>query len=127
VLADAPGRKPEVILIASGSEVNLALQAHEQLVAEGIRSRVVSMPSWDIFEKPTAGIRDRVLLSGMKARVAIEQASTFRWARYVGTTGRIIGMHTFRASAPLKELQKRLGFEPNQIVTAAKEQLAINA
>jgi transketolase len=126
VLADAPGRKPEVILIASGSEVILALQAHEQLVAEGIRSRVVSMPSWDMFENQPQEYRDRVLPSGVKARVAIEQASTFGWERYVGTTGRIIGMHTFGASAPLKELQKRFGFEPNQIVTAAKEQLAIN-
>ena len=125
VLADAPGRKPELILIASGSEVILALQAHEQLVAEGIRSRVVSMPSWDIFESQPQEYRDRVLPSGVKARVAIEQASTFGWERYVGTTGRIIGMHTFGASAPLKALQKKFGFEPDQIVTAAKEQLAI--
>jgi transketolase len=122
VLADAPGRNPDVILIASGSEVILALQAHEQLVAEGIRSRVVSMPSWDIFESQPQEYRDRVLPSGVKARVAIEQASTFGWERYVGTTGRIIGMHTFGASAPLKALQKRFGFEPDQIVGAAKEQ-----
>jgi transketolase len=126
VLADAPGRKPEVILMASGSEIILALQAHEQLVAEGIRSRVVSMPSWDIFENQPQEYRDRVLPSVVKARVAVEQASTFGWERYVGTTGRVIGMHTFGASAPLKELQKRFGFEPNQVVTAAKEQLAIN-
>ena len=126
VLADAPGRKPEVILIASGSEVILALQAHEQLIAEGIRSRVVSMPSWDIFESQPQEYRDRVLPTGVKARVAIEQASTFGWERYVGTTGRIIGMHTFGASAPLKELQKKFGFEPDQIVTAAKEQLAMS-
>jgi transketolase len=126
VLADAPGRKPAVILIASGSEVILALQAHEQLLAEGIRSRVVSMPSWDIFESQPQEYRDRVLPPGVKARVAIEQASTFGWERYVGLTGRIIGMHTFGASAPLKELQKKFGFEPDQIVTAAKEQLAIS-
>jgi transketolase len=125
VLADAPGRKPEVLLIASGSEVILALQAHEQLVAEGIRSRVVSMPSWDIFESQPQEYRERVLPLAVKARVAIEQASTFGWERYVGTTGRIIGMHTFGASAPLKALQKKFGFEPDQIVTAAKEQLAI--
>ena len=124
VLADAPGRNPEVILIASGSEVILALQAHEQLLTEGIRSRVVSMPSWDIFENQPHEYRDRVLPSGVKARVAIEQASTFGWERYVGTTGRIIGMHTFGASAPLKALQKKFGFEPDQIVAAAKEQLA---
>jgi transketolase len=127
VLADAPGRKPDVILIASGSEVILALEAHEQLLAQGIRSRVVSMPSWDIFESQPQEYRDRVLPPGVKARVAIEQASTFGWERYVGATGRIIGMHTFGASAPLKELQKKFGFEPDQIVTAAKEQLAISA
>jgi transketolase len=125
VLADAPGRKPDVILIASGSEVILALQAHEQLLAEGIRSRVVSMPSWDIFESQPREYHDEVLPPGVKARVAIEQASTFGWERYVGMTGRVIGMHTFGASAPLKELQKKFGFEPDRIVTAAKEQLTI--
>ena len=85
------------------------------------------MPSWDIFENQPHEYRDRVLPSGVKARVAIEQASTFGWERYVGTTGRIIGMHTFGASAPLKALQKKFGFEPDQIVAAAKEQLAISA
>src|SRR4029077_20614137 len=112
VLADAPGRKPDVILIASGSEVILALAAHEQLLAQGIRSRVVSMPSWDIFESQPQEYRDSVLPPGVKARVAIEQASTFGWERYVGMAGRTIGMHTFGASAPLKELQKKFGFEP---------------
>jgi transketolase len=125
VLADSPGRKPEVILIASGSEVILALQAHEQLATERIHSRVVSMPSWDIFESQPQEYRERVLPSDVKARVAVEQASTFGWDRYVGTMGRVIGMHTFGASAPLKELQKKFGFEPNRIVTAAKEQLAM--
>jgi transketolase len=125
VLADAPGGKLEVILIASGSEVILALQAHEQLLAEGINSRVVSMPSWDIFEIQTEEYRDSVMPHDVKARVAIEEASTFGWERYVGTTGRIIGMHTFGASAPLKELQKKFGFEPDQVMTAAKEQLAL--
>jgi transketolase len=123
VLADAPGGKPEVILIASGSEVSLAVQAHEKLVAEGIRSRVVSMPSWDIFEHQTQEYRDTVLPPNIKARVAVEQASTFGWERYVGTSGRVIGMKTFGASAPLKELQKKFGFEPDQVVAAAKEQL----
>jgi transketolase len=125
VLADAPARKPDVILLASGSEVILALQAHEQLLAQGIHSRVVSMPSWDIFESQPQEYRDSVLPPGVKARVAVEQASSFGWERYVGMAGRIIGMHTFGASAPLKELQKKFGFEPNQIVAAAKEQLAI--
>lgn len=127
VLADSAVGRPAVILIASGSEVMLALQAHEQLLAEGIRSRVVSMPSWDIFESQPQEYRDNVLPPGVKARVAIEQASTFGWERYVGVTGRVIGMHTFGASAPLKELQKKFGFEPDQVVTAAKQQLAIMA
>jgi len=121
VLADAPGKNPEVILIASGSEVSLAVQAHEKLVAEGTRSRVVSMPSWDIFEHQTKEYRDSVLPPNVKARVAIEQASTFGWERYVGEAGRVIGMKTFGASAPLKELQKKFGFEPDHVVTTAKE------
>jgi transketolase len=123
VLADAPGGSPEVILIASGSEVSLAVQAHENLIAEGIRSRVVSMPSWDVFDHQTQEYRDRVLPPGVTARVAVEQASTFGWERYVGTTGRIIGMKTFGASAPLKELQRKFGFEPDQVEAAAKELL----
>ena len=123
VLADAPGGKPEVILIATGSEVVLAVDAHEKLLAEGIRSRVVSMPSWDIFEHQTQEYRDSVLPPSVTARVAVEQASTFGWERYVGTSGRIIGMKTFGASAPLKELQKHFGFEPDHVVSAAKEVL----
>jgi transketolase len=123
VLADAPGGKPEVILIATGSEVVLAVSAHEKLLAEGIRSRVVSMPSWDIFDHQTQQYRDGVLPPGVTARVAVEQASTFGWERYVGPSGRIIGMKTFGASAPLKELQKHFGFEPDQVVAAAKELL----
>jgi len=123
VLADAPDHKPEVILIASGSEVSLALQAHEELLAEGIRSRVVSMPSWDIFEHQTQAYRDSVLPPGVTARVAVEQASTFGWERYVGQYGRIIGMKTFGASAPLKELQKKFGFEPECVVAVIKELL----
>jgi transketolase len=123
VLADPPGKNPEVILIASGSEVILALQAHEKLIAEGTRSRVVSIPSWDIFEHQAKEYRDSVLPPGVTARVAIEQASTFGWERYVGRDGRVIGMKTFGASAPLKELQKRFGFEPDQVAAAAKELL----
>ncbi len=123
VLADAPGGNPEVILIASGSEVTLAVNAHETLLGEGIRSRVVSMPSWDIFEHQSQEYRDSVLPPAVKARVAIEQASTFGWAQYVGDAGRIIGMKTFGASAPLKELQKKFGFEPDRVVAVAKEVL----
>jgi transketolase len=121
VLADSPDKHPELILIASGSEVSLAVQAHEELVAEGFRSRVVSMPSWDIFDHQPKEYRDSVLPPNVKARVAIEQASTFGWERYVGDAGRVIGMRTFGASAPLKELQKKFGFEPNRVVATAKE------
>ena len=123
VLADAPGDNPEIILIATGSEVSLAIEAHEELLAEGIRSRVVSMPSWDIFEHQSKEYRDSVLPPKVKARVAVEQASTLGWERYVGSEGRVIGMDTFGASAPLKELQKKFGFEPDHLVAAAKEQL----
>src|SRR5215475_3048076 len=121
ILADPPGGNPEVILIASGSEVSLAVEAHEKLVAEGIRSRVVSMPSWDIFDHQTPEYRDKVLPPAVKARVAIKQASTLGWERYVGSSGSIIGMKTFGASAPLKELQVKFGFEPDRIVEVVKE------
>ncbi|HYS11161.1 MAG TPA: transketolase [Myxococcales bacterium] len=120
VLADAPGGNPEIILIASGSELSLAAEAHGKLVAEGIRSRVVSMPSWEIFEDQTREYRDRVLPPAVTARIAIEQASTFGWDRYVGPSGLVIGMKTFGASAPLKELQKKFGFQPDRVVGAAK-------
>ena len=123
VLADAPGGNPEVILIASGSEVSLAVQAHEILVADGIRSRVVSMPSWEIFDHQTQEYRDTVLPPHVKARVAVEQASSFGWERYVGTGGQLTCMKTFGASAPLKELQRKFGFEPDHIVAATKELL----
>lgn len=123
VLADAPGGNPELILIATGSEVVLAVEAHETLIAQGIRSRVVSMPSWDIFEHQSDDYRAGVLPPEVKARIAIEQASTFGWERYVGSSGRIIGMKTFGASAPLKELQKKFGFEPERVVETAKELL----
>jgi transketolase len=123
VLADTPDKDPEVILISSGSELSLAVEAHEKLVAAGIRSRVVSMPSWDIFDHQSKEYRASVLPPDVKARIAIEQASTFGWERYVGDAGRVIGMKTFGASAPLKELQKKFGFEPDQVVATAKELL----
>jgi transketolase len=123
VLADAPGASPQSILIATGSEVSLCLSAHEQLAAAGIRSRVVSLPSWEIFEAQSAAYRDEVLPPSVTARVAVEQASTLGWARYVGTTGRVVGMQTFGASAPLKALQQKFGFEPEQIVAAVRAQL----
>jgi len=124
VLADPPGGKPEIILIGTGSELSLVVQAHEQLLAENIRSRVVSMPSWDIFERQTPDYQDSVLPPGIRARVAVEQGSTLGWERYVGREGRVIGMHTFGASAPLKELLKKFGFEPQRVVTIAKELIA---
>ena len=123
VLADAPNGDPELILIASGSELSLAVEAHEKLVAEGVRSRVVSMPCWEIFEHQSQEYRDSVFPPKMTARLAIEQASTFGWERYIGSQGRVIGMRTFGASAPLKELQKKFGFEPEQVIATAKQLL----
>jgi transketolase len=124
VLADAPNGKPEVLLLASGSEVSLCVQAHEQLVKEGIKSRVVSMPSWELFEHQPQEYRDTVIPPSVVARVSVEQASTFGWERYVGMRGHMIGMKTFGASAPLKELQKKFGFTAENVVAAAKAQIA---
>ncbi len=113
----------EAILIATGSELSLAVEAHEKLLAEGIRSRVVSMPSWDLFEQQPQEYRERVLPPSVKVRVAVEQASTLGWERYVGESGRVIGMRTFGASAPLKELQRKFGFEPDRVAAVARELL----
>jgi transketolase len=124
VLADAPDGKPDVLLLATGSEVQLCAGAYEQLKAEGVKARVVSMPSWEVFEQQTPEYRDSVLPAAVTARVAVEQASTFGWNQYVGTTGAVVGMKTFGASAPLKELQKKFGFTVQHVVAAAREQLA---
>jgi transketolase len=124
VLADAKDGRPEVLLLASGSEVSLCVEAYEQLTSEGIKVRVVSMPSMELFEQQSREYRDSVLPPAVRARVSVEQASVFGWARYVGTTGQSIGMHTFGASAPLKALQQKFGFVPERIVAAVKEQLA---
>jgi len=127
ILAEAQNGTPEVLLLATGSEVSLCLEAYEQLKAEGIKARVVSMPSWEIFEyycRQHPEYREHVLPAAVTARVSVEQASTLGWARYVGSTGHTIGMETFGASAPLKELQRKFGFTPESIVTAAKEQVA---
>jgi transketolase len=123
VMADAPGGPPEIILIATGSEVALVVEAHEVLVSRGIRSRVVSMPSWDIFEHQPQSYRQEVLPPAVKARIAVEQGSELAWERYVGADGRVIGMKTFGASAPLKELQRKFGFEPEKVVAMAMELL----
>jgi transketolase len=127
VLADAPGGTPEVLLIGTGSEVSLCVAAHEQLVGEGIKSRVVSMPSWELFDDQPQAYKDQVLPPRVTARVAVEKGSTLGWERYVGNGGRIIGMRTFGASAPLKDLQKKFGFDPASVVAAAKDQLARKA
>jgi transketolase len=117
---------PEVILIASGSEVSLIVQAHETLTSRGIQSRVVSMPSWDIFERQPQSYREEVLPAAMMARIAVEQGSVLGWDRYVGPRGRVIGMKTFGASAPLKELDRDFGFEPERVVAVAMELLGRN-
>jgi transketolase len=123
VLSDSPAGNPEVILIASGSEVSLAVEAHEKLLSEGVRSRVVSMPSWEIFDHQTQEYQNSVLPPQVKARVAVEQASSFGWERYVGTGGQLTCMKTFGASAPLKELQQKFGFEPDHVAATAKKLL----
>ncbi|WP_373045321.1 transketolase [Vulgatibacter sp.] len=125
VLADAaPGQKPEVILIGTGSELQLCVAAHEELAAAGIHSRVVSMPSWELFEQQEEAWRDEVLPPDVIARVAVEQGATQGWAHYVGNKGAVIGMHTFGASAPLAELRHKFGFTPERVADAAREQIA---
>jgi transketolase len=123
ILAGDHDGQPEVILIGTGSEVALCVSAYEQLRINGIKARVVSMPSWELFERQDASYRDHVLPPAVTARVAVEQASTFGWAHYVGTTGTVIGMTTFGASAPLKVLQKEFGFTMERVVEAAMLQL----
>ncbi len=125
VLADASDGEPQVLLLGSGSEVALCINAYEQLKAEGIAARVVSMPSWELFEQQSEEYRNSVLPPHITARVSVEQASTFGWSRYVGLTGERIGMKTFGASAPLKELQRKFGFTPEQVVAAAKNQVVL--
>lgn len=124
VLADPQDGKPDVLLLASGSEVSLCIEAYEKLKAEGIKARVVSMPSWELFEQQDQAYRDSVIPPAVTARVSVEQASTFGWARFVGLDGERVGMKTFGASAPLKELQKKFGFTVESVVSAAKRQLA---
>jgi transketolase len=123
ILADPPNGKPDVLLLATGSEVQLCLGAFEELKAEGIAARVVSMPSFELFEHQAAEYRGSVLPREVIARVAVELASTFGWDRYVGPTGSVLGMKTFGASAPLKELEKKFGFTVSHVVEAVKQQL----
>ncbi|MFF3687048.1 transketolase [Streptomyces sp. NPDC002187] len=124
VLADAPSGEPQVILLATGSEVSLALSARDELAAEGIGARVVSMPCWELFDRQPREYRDEVLPPWVTARVGIEQASTFGWDRYVGDGGALIGMHTYGASAPLKHLLTKFGFTPQRVAQVARELLA---
>ncbi len=121
ILADAKGQRPDVILIASGSEVSVTLDAYEKLTAEGVAARVVSMPSWDLFEKQTQDYRDKVLPPETAARLAIEAAYPFGWERYIGNKGAAIGMTRFGASAPYKVLAEKFGFTADNIVRRAHE------
>jgi transketolase len=120
VLAEADGGEPELILIATGSEVALALAAHEELGAEGIRSRVVSLPCWEIFDRQDDAYRDEVLPPSVTARVSVEEASTLGWDHYVGLGGTAVGMRTFGSSAPLRDLQTKFGFTPDRVAEAAR-------
>jgi transketolase len=124
VLSDVDDAQPDVLLLATGSEVHLALAARDELAAEGIGARVVSMPCWELFDRQSREYRDTVLPPRVTARVAVEQASTFGWDRYVGERGAVVGMHTFGASAPLKELQTRFGFTAASVAHVARETLA---
>jgi len=124
VLADAEGGKPQVILIGTGSEVSMCVDAYERLKQEGIAARVVSMPSWELYELQERVYREQVLPPAVSARVAVEQGSTLGWAQYVGAEGAVIGMKGFGGSAPFQQLQKKFGFTAERIVAAAKEQLA---
>ena len=125
VLADPPDGEPEVILIATGSELGMTVDAYERLTGDGIRARVVSMPSMELFDKQPRAYRDEVLPPSVTARVSVEKGSTFGWDRWVGLTGAIIGMSTFGASAPLKVLQAKFGFTVDHIVAAARTQLGL--
>jgi transketolase len=124
ILADAPGGDPEVILIGTGSEVSLCLEAYEQLAKEGVRARVVSMPCWELFDDQDQQYRDSVLPPQVKARVSVEEASDFGWNKYTGSEGHNVCIETFGASAPLKQLLKKFGFNSEHVVAAAKGQIA---
>ena len=124
VMAEAQGGKPDLILIGTGSELALCVEAYEKLTAEGVKARVVSMPSWELFEQQPQDYREKVLPPTVKARISVEQASTYGWERYVGESGATVGMTTFGASAPLKFLQKKFGFTPEHLVDIAHGLLA---
>jgi len=124
ILADPPDGKPDVILMGTGSEVSLCLAAGEQLQSQGTKARVVSMPCWKLFEEQSEEYRNQVLPSSVRARVSVEAAATLGWDRYVGPTGKTIGMHRFGASAPAKDLFRKFGFTPEKVVEAAREAMS---
>lgn len=124
VLADPPGGQVDVILLATGSEVHLAMAARDELAAGGVGARVVSLPCWELFDRQSQEYRDEVLPPSVRARVAVEQASTLGWDRYVGDGGAVVGMHTFGASAPLKQLLTKFGFTPERVTQVARERVA---
>ncbi len=123
VLAETAGTNPDVLLLATGSEVSMCVEAYEQLAKEGIHARVVSMPSWELFERQDQAYRESVLPPAVRARVSVEMATTFGWSRYVGMSGYSIGMHSFGASAPIKALLQHFGFTVEKVVAAAKQQI----
>ncbi|SFN62534.1 transketolase [Nitrosospira briensis] len=127
ILADAENHNPDVLLLATGSEVSLCIAAYEQLKLEGIKARVVSMPSWEVFENQSQEYRDNVLPPGILARVAVEAASPFGWERYTGSGGRILGVNSFGLSAPAKIVAQCFGFEPSHVIAAAREQIQRHA
>jgi transketolase len=124
VLVDAENGSPDVLLLATGSEVHLALNARDELAKDGVGARVVSMPCWELFDRQDQQYRDEVLPPRVLARVGVEQASTFGWDRYVGSRGAVVGMHTFGASAPLKSLLTKFGFTADSVATVARTTLA---
>ena len=123
-MVDAPDGKPDVILIGCGSEVGLCVQAWEQLTKEGIKTRVVSMPCWALFDGQDQAYRDSVLPPSIGARVTVEEASQIGWERYAGRTGVVLGMHTFGMSAPMKVVMEHFGFTVDHVVSAAKQAIA---
>jgi transketolase len=123
VLADAAGGKPDLILIGTGSEVSLCMAAYEKLTAEGVKARVVSLPSWELFEQQPKEYRDSVMLPNVPRRVTVEMGTVLGWERYAGPTGTMLGMRSFGASAPIKDLLKEFGFTPEAVYDAAKKQL----
>jgi transketolase len=126
VLADPDDGDPELILIGTGSEVSLCVDAYEELTAQGHKVRVVSMPSWHLFDEQPDEYREQVLPASVKARVSVEQASTLGWERFTGPDGVRIGMHTFGASAPLKDVQKKFGFTPEAVAETGRKQLELH-